>query len=174
MKKVKWIVSICVVAAFVLVGVGAFRILEAVGPRSVHFLTTASTNLAGERVDDLKLHQSIKDPSFVSQYGTQLKPLNNALYDYYQVTSDLEVATNKGDDHIIRIIAYSFGQTHSGIKVGDSIDKVKAIYGTHDYERSEQGFTILGYVDKQSQESIEFWCGGNTVETIRLDVTSME
>ncbi|MGZ4107761.1 MAG: hypothetical protein ACXVO1_10535 [Tumebacillaceae bacterium] len=167
--------SVLVVITFAIVLVLGLTTLD--GPRQSHFITTSSTNLSGESINGIKLHQSVHDSSFATEYGSDLtNGSDNALYDYYQITDNIVFATEKHDDHIIRLIALpsSTARTSKGIQTGDSIEKVKQLYGTHSYSRSEQGMDILGYVDKTNQETIEFWHWGSKVQIIRLDITSME
>ncbi|MEC1520719.1 hypothetical protein P9D43_01570 [Neobacillus niacini] len=66
-------------------------------------------------------------------------------------------------------------QIPKGIEVGDSIQKAKDLYGNRYYTRIEQGVTIIGYVDKKHNQSLEFWCDSkNKIILYRLDDNSME
>ncbi|MNR46927.1 hypothetical protein D3C85_1659620 [compost metagenome] len=85
------------------------------------------------------------------------------------------IATKKGNDKIIRISITSLNaeslRTNRGIGIGESIDKVKQLYGSSYYTRWEQGVSIIGYVDVK--ETLEFWYVDNEVVQIRYDIASM-
>ncbi|MED5016751.1 hypothetical protein P9847_05465 [Paenibacillus chibensis] len=134
-------------------------------------MTVKTTQLDQESIGNVSLNQSINE----------LKPApkadkNNALFDYYTWEYGTKVATNFNDNQIIRIIVYeSRFVTSKGIQVGDSKENIIQAYGNHYYKRVEQGFDIIGYVDKRLNRTIEFWLTGeNIVYSIRLDKGSME
>ncbi|MEH6908848.1 hypothetical protein V7008_24720, partial [Neobacillus drentensis] len=84
------------------------------------------------------------------------------------------IATNdKGD--ILRFIIGTGIPIAKGIEVGESINKVKALYGKEYYKRVEQGVDIIGYVDKKHHQSLEFWYDPQkNIILYRLDDNSME
>ncbi|MGG1517380.1 hypothetical protein ABE504_18350 [Paenibacillus oryzisoli] len=143
-------------------------------PRYFYTLVTKDTNLSNENINGLKLHQSMKDDWFIVKYGTEYERKENALFDYYELNDGLMVATQKGNDKIIRISMTTVNtqplRTNKGIGIGESIDKVKQLYGGSYYTRWEQGSSIIGYVD--GKETLEFWYAQNEVDQIRYDVAS--
>lgn len=139
----------------------------------------ATTDLQQEIVSDLKLGQSIKDQSFTSQYGEQLtKRAETDLYTYYTLNPNVDIATNKGEDTIIRILLQNDNtgtmHTQKGTKIGSSKGDVISSYGNNYYERTEQGANIIGYVDQTLHQTLEFWLYEGKVHTIRFDISSME
>lgn len=144
-------------------------------PRYYYTFITDNTNLSNENINGLKLHQSMKDDWFIGKYGKEYERIENALFDYYKLNDGLVIATKKGNDKIIRISITSLNaeslRTNRGIGIGESIDKVKQLYGSSYYTRWEQGGSILGYVD--GKETLEFWYVDNEVDQIRYDIASM-
>lgn len=65
-------------------------------------------------------------------------------------------------------------KTARGIGVGHTRNEVLNAYGKNDYVRSEQGVKIIGYVDKETKTSIEFWLVDDVVDVYRYDIASME
>ncbi|MFC7680025.1 hypothetical protein [Paenibacillus sp. GCM10028914] len=157
-----------------LIGVGiylAFTVYVNLGPRNAHYLTVKTTPLVQEKIGNLALNQSING----------LKPAptadkNNSLFEYYTWEYGTKIATNFNDDKIIRIIVYenSSFATSKGIQVGDSKEKVIRAYGNNFYTRVEQGADIIGFVDKNLNQTIEFWLSNDNVYSIRLDKGSMD
>lgn len=148
------------------------------GPRSDHFYLTRSTDLRKESLAGISLFQSIQDKSFIQKFGEGSNDHRNSVYDYYTFKDGFQVATQMGDDKIIRI---SIGlnsdksfSTSKGVFPGDPIKKVKKTYGDKYYERSELGTNILGYVDKKNNRTIEFWHWNGHVQYIRYDIDEME
>jgi hypothetical protein len=144
-------------------------------PRSFHHFIKSSTNLKSENINGLHLFDNINDKRFIRKYGEQtVKSQDNDLYNYYKIQDGVEIATNdKGD--ILRFIIESGIPSAKGIEVGDSIDKAKALYGKNYYKRVEQALDIIGYVDKKSHQSLEFWYDPqNKIRMYRLDDNSMK
>lgn len=144
-------------------------------PRSFHHFVTSGTNLENENINGLYLFQNVKDKKFVEMYGKQtFESQDNNLYQYYRIQDGVEIGTNdKGD--ILRFIIGTGISTAKGIEVGDSINKAKAIYGKKYYKRVEQGVDIIGYVDKQHHQSLEFWYDSQkNIISYRLEDNSME
>jgi hypothetical protein len=144
-------------------------------PRYYYTLITDNTNLSNENINGLKLHRSMKDDWFIGKYGKEYERIENALFDYYKLKDGLVIATKKGNDKIIRISITTLNaeslKTNKGIGIGESIDKVKQLYGASYYTRWEQGGSIIGYVD--GKETLEFWYVNNEVDQIRYDIASM-
>ena len=65
-------------------------------------------------------------------------------------------------------------ETAKGIKIGDKKNDILQAYKENYYFRTEQGADIIGYVDKESKISIEFWLFDNKVIFYRLDNKSMK
>jgi hypothetical protein len=144
-------------------------------PRSFHHLVTTGTNLENENINGLYLFNNVNDEKFVEIYGKQtFKNQDNNLYNYYKIQDGVVIATNdKGD--ILRFIIGTGIPTAKGIEVGESINKVKALYGKEYYKRVEQGVDIIGYVDKKHHQSLEFWYDPQkNIILYRLDDNSME
>lgn len=172
-KKITFTILFLIIAGIVYF-FGSMKLNFA--PRYYYTLITANSNLNNENINGLKLYQSMKDNWFISKYGKEYKDINNALYNYYQLKDGVVIATNKGDDKIIRIILNSQSdnslRTNKGTGIGDSIDSVKEVYGEKYYIRHEQGSNIIGYVDKN--KTLEFWYLNGKVQEIRYDIRSMD
>jgi hypothetical protein len=161
-------------AIVVVLGFGAYAAYHLYlhfGPRNTHFVGVKSTPLDQERIGELSLYQSIKDLQ-----PAPVRDRDNALFDYYLWENGMKITTNKQDDKIIRMIIYAGHEspTVKGIKTGDTKEKVVERYGREYYERFEQGFNIIGYVDKKLNRTLEFWFAQGTVDSIRLDIGSMQ
>jgi hypothetical protein len=146
--------------------------------RSSSFILTKTTNIE-ENISGLQLYDNIDSKEFVKKYGTNLKRLDNTLYDYYSLDDSLIIATNKRKQ-IIRIIlvngqSISTVKTGKGIKLGSKIDDVIKVYGENYYNRmSDIGVPVIGYVDKKRKINLEFFNYKNVVTVIRYDISSME
>lgn len=141
------------------------------GSRQLHFKWVDSTSLSKEKIGEYHLFQSIKTIT-----PQPIPENNNDLYDYYTVGSGVEIATKKHDDKVIRIIINKDAKelkTAKGIGIGDSKKEVISLYGTSFYERIEQGLYIIGYVDKNLHQTLEFWFFDDKVNMIRLDIDEM-
>jgi hypothetical protein len=150
---------------------GVYHLYVNIGPRNAHFWSVKSTKLDQERIGNLRLYQTIKD---LKPYPTPDR--NNALFDYYTWEHGMKIATNLNKDKIIRIIIYeeNSSPTSKGIRIGDTKEKIAHIYGNDYYERFEQGFDIIGYVDKKLNQTLEFWFSQEKISSIRLDIGSMD
>jgi hypothetical protein len=169
-KKILLIVSIILVLC-----IGVFFLLVKHNlPRSFHHTYTKNTDLKGENVKGLHLFDNIRDKKFLDTYGEQLhESAKNENHKYFKIEKDIEIAVN-GKGEIVRFIVGGEVPTSKGIKVGDSLKKVKVAYGKKNYFRSEQGVNILGYVDKKRNQSIEFWHYEDKILFYRFDDNSME
>jgi len=146
--------------------------------RSSSFIFTKTTNLSQENIGGLQLYQSIDSEEFVKKYGTNSKRKDNALFDYYNLSDNLVIATNK-DRQIIRIIKDNESdrdiKTSKGIGLESSVEEVIEAYGKNYYKRvSDFGIPVIGYIDKAKNITIEFFYYEDKVEEIRYDITSME
>jgi hypothetical protein len=146
-------------------------------PRSVYSLLTADIDLSEENINGVKPGLSIRDKTFIRQYGNELvRSGDHVDHTYYLLKDGVEIATKKGDPTILRIQVTSQSdplvKTSKGIAVGDPLEKVKKAYGDHFYTRSEQGINIVGYVD--DEKTLEFWHWENHVQMIRYDFSSMK
>jgi len=175
MKKIfKIIIIILLLISCVIFGVYQYF------QRSSSFRFTQTTNLSQENIDGLQMYHSIDNKEFAEKYGTNLKIIDNALFDYYKLSDDLEIATNK-QRQIIRIIINTETnntiKTSKGIGLGSSIDEVISAYGTNYYKRTEEQMPwspVIGYVDHKRKVTIEFWNVKNKVVEIRYDIASIE
>lgn len=143
------------------------------GPRQSHYLGVRSISLDEERIGAIRLLQPI----------TSVTPLSNAeveheQYDYYDAGRGVKVAAEKDSDTIIRIILSEEAPpdltTIRGAGIHDSKQRLISLYGPSYYERSEQGAAIIGYVDKDLNQSLEFWLQDDKVSMIRLDRGDMD
>lgn len=148
--------------------------------RSSSFRFTKTTALSQENIDGIKIYESIDSKEFIQKYGTNLKRIDNDLFDYYKLSDGLEIATNK-QRQIIRVVINT--ETNSNIKtsksigLGSSIDDVINAYGTNYYKRTEEQMPwspVIGYVDHERKVTIEFWNVKNKVVEIRYDIDSMQ
>jgi hypothetical protein len=148
--------------------------------RSSSFRFTKTTTLSQENIDGVQMYESIDSKEFIQNYGTNLKRIDNALFDYYKLSDGLEIATNK-QRQIIRVVinteTNSNMKTSKGIGLGSSIDDVINAYGTNYYKRTEEQMPwspVIGYVDHERKVTIEFWNVKNKVVEIKYDIASME
>lgn len=147
---------------------------------------TKSTNLSNESIGGIKIHESINNSSFITQYGKPLSKEDNDLYDYYHWQGGLETASiNSGKDKgsIMRLIITGTDKkpfdnplyTAKEIKLGDTKEKVLSLYGNKYYKSNEQGADIIGYIDHKQEITLEFWCiNSGKVTEIRLDDSSVK
>lgn len=141
------------------------------GPRQANYLWVEHTSLSEEKIGVYSIGQdlnSIKPKPEIKN--------DHDFYDYYSLKIGPSIATNKNDDKIIRIWYADRKQklyTAKGISLGDSKKEVILAYGDSFYKRQEQGLSIIGYVDKKLNHTLEFWFSDEKVETIRLDISCM-
>ncbi len=146
---------------------------------------TETTNLSNETIGGVKIHESIYNSRFITQYDKRLSKKNNHEYDYYHWKGGLETASinaNKDKGSIMRLIITGTGNktfnnplhTAKGIKLGDTKEKVLSMYGNKYYISKEQGADIIGYIDHKQKITLEFWCiNSGKVAEIRLDDSSV-
>ncbi|WP_066393130.1 hypothetical protein [Neobacillus mesonae] len=163
----------------IVVGVIVFALyayLKPSLPRSFHHRFTESTDLHNESINNLQLYENINGDRFKQAYakGISKKSRNHEKYDYYKIQNGVEIGTNKAGYILRFIIENSKTASKKGVKPGDPIAKVRKAYGDHYYTRIEQGLVIIGYIDKKSHQSIEFWHDKKRVIFFRLDDQSME
>lgn len=136
-----------------------------------------STDLSAESVGGVKIGENIGSSSFKSRYQEPLDMQDNTLYDYYKWGNGLRtasVSTGLEKGTIMRLIISGPDNsltTAKGIHIGDSKEKVLALYGHTYYKSGEQGADIIGYIDRKQNLTLEFWCVNRTGEVaeIRLD-----
>lgn len=144
--------------------------------RVAYFKDTNSTDLSQESIKDLRLFETLDDKFKNKHKGLKYKTdLLTDLYDYYEI-NDVIVAFNKENKKLERIMVTDTAtKTYRGVSIGDSVKKIKEYYGDDSYERIEQSMNILGYVDHDTNTTIEFWYHEeDNVEIIRLDSKSIQ
>lgn len=154
---------------------GAYQYFQ----RSSSFIFTKTTNLNEENICGLQLYDDIGSKMFIEKYGTNIKKLDNSLFDYYELSNGLEIATNK-QKQIIRISISSSQmntilKTSKGINLDSSVNDVIKDYGENYYKRmDDSGVSLIGYVDKNRNVTLEFYNYKNKVTMIRYDISSMQ
>ena len=172
-KKIfKIIIIILVLISCVIGGVSLYS------QRSSSFIFTKTTNFNEENIAKLQLYESIDSEEFVKKYGTNLQRIDNALFDYYDLSDGLVIATNK-NRQIIRIKVDDKSdnsiKTSKGINLESSIDDVIRAYGENYYKRIDDlGIPVIGYIDRKKKITLEFFYYENKVEMIRYDISSMQ
>jgi|GEM_PF-1867473 len=146
--------------------------------RSSSFIFTKTTNFNEENIGGLQLYKSINSKEFIKKYGTNSQRIDNTVFDYYKLNDGLVIATNK-NRQIIRIIVDDESdksiKTSKGITLKSSVDNVIKAYGTNYYKRMDDtGVSVIGYVDKKSKVTLEFFNYKNEVTMIRYDISSMQ
>ncbi|MBU3178855.1 hypothetical protein KPL47_21325 [Clostridium estertheticum] len=146
--------------------------------RSSGFIFTKTTNFNEENIGGLQLYKSINSKEFIKKYGTNSQRIDNTVFDYYKLNDGLVIATNK-NRQIIRIIIDDESdksiKTSKGITLKSSVDDVIKAYGTNYYKRMDDtGVSVIGYVDKKSKVTLEFFNYKNEVTMIRYDISSMQ
>lgn len=169
-KTFKIIIILILISCVVF---GAYQYFQ----RSSSFIFTKTTNIE-ENISGLQLYDNIDSKEFVKKYGTNLKKLDNTLYDYYFLNDSLIIATNK-QKQIIRILvndqAISTLKTGKGIELGSQVDEVIKVYGENYYNRmSDVGVPVIGYVDKERKINLEFFNYENKVIEIRYGINSVQ
>ena len=174
MKKNTLIILIIYLSIFLVIGLLLIRVILS-DSRSYHQTFTKSTDLSNENIEGLYLNDNINSEKVVSKYGEISKPSqDNNLYNYYYLTKNIEIATNKNDSKIIRFCVDDENlRTEKGVSIGDSKEKAINLYGKNYYTRIEQGVEIIGYVDKEKDCSIEFWLNEKGIFYIRFDYNYM-
>lgn len=160
------------VLVIILLTYGAFNFYLMFGPRHSHYFWTNSTSLSDEKIGDFALNQSI-----IAITPPPTTQNNHVNYDYYSYENGLTIATKHNDDKIIRIWHANSRndiKTTKGIGISSSKSDVVSAYGKNYYQREEQGTNIIGYLDKTRHQTLEFWFIGSAVNSIRLDIDSME
>jgi len=154
MKKFKIIIMLLLISCVIL---GAYQYLQ----RSSNFFFTKTTNLSEENINGLQLYDDISSKAFIIKYGTNIERLDNALFDYYNLSDGLVIATDK-QKQIIRITT-GYNQTNTtlktskGINIESSVDDVIRAYGENYYKRmDDSGVPVIGYVDQQRKITLEF------------------
>ncbi len=141
------------------------------GPRQANYLWVKHTSLSEEKIGLYSIGQDINS----IQPKPEIKN-NHDFYDYYSPRNGPSIATSKNDDKILRLWYADRKQelyTTKGISIGDSKEEVVLAYGHSFYKRKEQGLSIIGYVDKKLNHTLEFWFFEDKVDIIRLDLSSM-
>jgi hypothetical protein len=143
--------------------------------RSYHHTFTKTTDLSKENIEGLYLNDNFNSEKITKKYGKISEQSRDVEhYNYYKLRKGIEIATNKSGKITRFIITDSNLKTVRGIKIGDKKEDVIKAYGKNNYFRSEQGFDIIGYVDKKNGISIEFWLVNDKVSFYRLDDKSMK
>ncbi|MGL5327720.1 MAG: hypothetical protein ACRDD7_00535 [Peptostreptococcaceae bacterium] len=152
-----------VLIAIIIIGLIGISIFDMNLSRKYHHRICKTTNLSEENIDGIYLGEKINDNKVESKYGKISEfSHDNILYDYYFLSKEIEIATEKNDKKIIRFVVNDKNiKSKKGIKIGDTKDKIIEVYGENFYKRLEQGTNIIGYVDKQKNISIEFWLDEN-------------
>ena len=171
-KKFKIIIMLILISC---VTFGAYQYFQ----RSSSFFLTETTNLSEENINGLQLYDDIGSKGFIEKYGTNIERIDNALFDYYNLSSGLVIATDK-QKKIIRITT-GFNQTNTtlktskGINIESSVDDVIRAYGENYYKRmDDSGVPVIGYVDHKRKTTLEFFNYQSKVTMIRYDISSMQ
>ncbi|NOU68818.1 hypothetical protein GC096_32875 [Paenibacillus sp. LMG 31461] len=169
-RRTKKLTTIVIALVILIFGINQYLDL---GLRTLKYYSTKSSDLTNEQISGISLNQSMRSKDFIDRFG-EGKDLNNALFDYYKLNNGITIATEKNDDKIIRIGTHSSEfETKNGLKVGSYKNTIIEQYGEDYFERFEQGSNIIGYIDKKSKATIEFWIVDNKVFFIRLDKSKM-
>jgi hypothetical protein len=149
--------------------------------RSSVFWRTPTTNLSNESVWGLSLFQNIDGHQFNKSFGTYMKRKENAKYEVYELfhydtgSNSAQIIVNK-QKQIVSISYFGVAKTTKGIGFGNSVEDVIKVYGNNYYKRvTEQGISVIGYVDQKEHTTIEFGYNPkqDTVENFRIDIASM-
>ncbi|MNE56888.1 hypothetical protein D3C80_1518270 [compost metagenome] len=165
-KKIVWSTAIGLIA---VMAIGYFFLRPQMLARSI--------DLSAESVGGVKIGENIGSSSFTSKYQQPLSKQDNTMYDYYEWEGGLRTASvNTGPEKgtLMRLIISGPDNpltTAKGIHIGDSKEKVVSFYGKKYYKSGEQGTDIVGYIDREHNLTLEFWCVNSTGEVaeIRLD-----
>ncbi len=129
-----------------------------------HFVS--STFLPQEGLGEVSLLDPVND-EFKERHGPYSKS-ENVFYKELLRFSPFHVGTND-DDRIVYLQANDNNMaTHKGVTIGTQIEKVKNLYGEDFYSRTEQGMPIIGYIDRESNITVQFWHYQGKVMHIRM------
>ncbi|ATP40767.1 hypothetical protein CSE16_12300 [Solibacillus sp. R5-41] len=143
--------------------------------RSYHHIFTKTSDLSKENIEGLFLNDDFYSEDITKRYGEKTERSRNVTnYDYFELKKGIEIAVNETGNITRFIITNSSLETIKGIKIGDKKEDVIQAYGENCYFRSEQGADIIGYVDKKSDTSIEFWLFDGKIVIYKLDNKSMK
>jgi hypothetical protein len=149
--------------------------------RSSYFWRTPTTDLSNENIWGLSLFQSIDNKEFKEKFGRYMKQEENKYIEVYEISHydtgshSAQIVVNK-KKQIVSIIYFGVAKTTKEIGIGNSIEDVIKVYGNNYYKRvTDQGVSVIGYVDQKEHTTIEFGYHPkrNTVDNIRIDIASM-
>lgn len=126
---------------------------------------TPDINLADENFNGIYLNQNINEfnKADVSVDINNLK--------FYKLSNGVRLITDESGNINNIAIPHNVDQTvktSRGVTVGDSLENVKRNYGADYYNRHEQGFGIIVYVD--NNKFLEFWHWNDEVQEIRVGI----
>lgn len=138
---------------FPLISIALFITADEV-KASISFRQAESIDLSAEHIEGIAPGQSVY--VLMDEYTIQ-REHDNALYAYSLQFAHVMVNARKNGE-IASVSASNDSQTSKGISLSDSIDTVISTYEDHYYTyRDDQGFTIIGYVDRNQKRTLEFW-----------------
>jgi hypothetical protein len=149
--------------------------------RSSAFWRTPTTDLGNESIWRLSLFQSINSQEFKEKFSPYMKQEENKYIEVYKLSHydtgshSAQIIVNK-QKQIVSINYFGIAKTTKGIGVGNSVEDIIKAYGNNYYKRvTDQGISVIGYVDQKEHSTIEFGYNPkqNTVENIRIDIASM-
>ena len=129
----------------------------------------SSTNLDYEYIGEFRLQETITEKQ-LEALGSFTKRENEDGYSYENQGSFLSTDLKR---KVVSISAYESPlETTSGLKVGDTIEKAKQIYGSHYYSYREMGLgKAVVYIDRINKHRLTIWTEDeHTVSNIWLDV----
>ncbi|HDR4560683.1 hypothetical protein [Bacillus cereus] len=177
-RKKLWLIILLVF--IIALGVIGYKLLvPVIEGRSYYYSHTAFTDLSNESIGKMKLHDNMNKEAFRKEYGEPIKKIDNVYYDYYAWQNGVETASIMEGNEKGKIVRLMIGEnrefkTAKEIGLGSTKQDVIDSYGSNYYERTEQGTTIIGYVDHKRYVTLEFWLGEGKVARIRLDDADVE
>lgn len=144
-----------------MIGVGAWWFYE------TNHRFVGNTELAGEHIGDLALHDDVTD-ELTETYGPYTTR-DNINYDELLVFDQLDIGTSIHDEIIYINTTSSTMTTNKGIKVGDQTENIIDMYGDKYYNRLDMGMgESLNYVDRDAKIHLQFWVDGDEITHISL------
>ncbi|TMW72788.1 hypothetical protein [Alteribacter natronophilus] len=129
----------------------------------------SSTNLEYVSIGEYRLNETLTNDD-MSKYGSYEKRENNGGYSYDY--GDLFVSTD-GENKIVSLSTAAMPiEPSSVLKIGDTLEKAKLIYGDNYYSYREMGLgKARVYVDRNNKYKLTIWSkDNNTVANIWLSV----
>ncbi|WP_419875222.1 hypothetical protein [Candidatus Pristimantibacillus sp. PTI5] len=136
-----------------------------------------STDLSSEQVGGVQLgesEQQLKEKRGLPDGEFDVKMNGKDEYDDpFRALEYSDAGYTIRNDKVVSYNLHKNSATVGGVKLGDSSDSVKDIYGEEFYNRGYKDIEALGYIDKENEWVIEFIITAGKVTGILMGELSM-